>query len=39
MNLAKRYNGDEYKVGLAAALHDYAKDMDPHILKSGLKRK
>lgn len=34
INLAKRYSADEYKIGLAAALHDYAKDMDLHILKS-----
>ena|SRR5690625_3863188 len=26
IELAKRFNGDEFKVGLAAALHDYAKD-------------
>lgn len=37
INLAKKYNGDEYKVGLAAALHDYAKDMDHTVLKKWIK--
>ncbi|WP_277673368.1 bis(5'-nucleosyl)-tetraphosphatase (symmetrical) YqeK [Piscibacillus halophilus] len=32
--LAQKFNGDEYKVGLAAALHDYAKDMKPELLKN-----
>jgi len=31
--LAKRFNGDEFKVGLAAALHDYAKAIDVDILR------
>ncbi|TFB24871.1 HD domain-containing protein [Filobacillus milosensis] len=33
INLSEQYHGDHYRVGLAAALHDYAKDMDFSILK------
>ncbi|RPF55564.1 bis(5'-nucleosyl)-tetraphosphatase (symmetrical) YqeK [Aquisalibacillus elongatus] len=33
LDLVKKYQGNEYEVGLAAALHDYAKDMEILLLK------
>ncbi|MGM8214179.1 bis(5'-nucleosyl)-tetraphosphatase (symmetrical) YqeK [Bacillaceae bacterium W0354] len=33
LELSKIYNGDDYRIGVAAALHDYAKNYEKHILK------